>query len=208
MICYYNESDDEPQHVNEVIKKIEKEIHQPKKDVWIKWKLFGCLVINVLLSAPIYSYGTIYLQQSDFFDAQPALIWPPIIFNSVYLIVTPWLFNTISTPASRHSHGPTPDSSIFFKLTNRNVIVVFSVILSLGVSMAGIAFTYLGASLVIILTFYSIVGGEYHPVLSTCNFYRRLFILFVSLRYVIVYYHGKTVRSYQRNIKQRPAVYD
>lgn len=177
MICYYNESDDEPQHVNEVIKKIEKEIQKPKKDVWIKWKLFGCLVINVLLSAPIYSYGTIYLQQSDFFDAQPALIWPPIIFNSVYLIVTPWLFNTISTPASRHSrHGPTTDSSIFLKLTNRNVIVIFSLVLSLGVSMAGIAFTYLGASLVIILTFYSIVGGEYQPVLSTCNFLSSSFV--------------------------------
>lgn len=170
MICYYNETADEPQHVNEVIKKIEKEIQQPKEDVWIKWKLFGCLVINVLLSAPIYSYGTIYLQQRDFFDAQPALIWPPIIFNSVYLIVTPWLFNTMSTPASRNSRVSPPNSSIFSKLSNRNTIIVFTLILSGAVSMAGFAFTYLGASFAIILTCYSVVGGESQPVLSACNF--------------------------------------
>lgn len=173
MICYYNETDDdEPEHVIGVIKKIEKEIQQTKKDVWVKWKLFGCLVINVLLSAPIYSYGTIYLQQRDFFDAQPALIWPPIIFNSVYLIVTPWLFNTISTPVSRTSRTP-HDSSIFSKLTNRSIIVIFTMVLSLGVSMAGFAFTYLEANLIIIITFYSIVGGEY-PLYPLVSSYHRL----------------------------------
>lgn len=170
MICYYNESDDDPQHVNEVIKKIEKEIQPPKRDVWNKWKLFGCLVINVLLSAPIYSYGTIYLQQRDLFDTQPALIWPPIIFNSIYLIVTPWLFNAISTPASRNSRSSPSHSSICSKLTNRNIIVIFALIFSCGVSMAGFAFTYLGANFVIILTFYSIVGGKFHLVISAFNF--------------------------------------
>lgn len=183
IICYYNEADDEPQHVNEVIKKIEKDIQRPKKDVWIKWKLFGCLVINVLLSAPIYSYGTIYLQQRDFFDAQPALIWPPIIFNSVYLIVTPWLFNTISTPASRHSRtSPTHSSTVLSMLTNRIIIVVFTVLLAGGVSMAGIAFSYLGANIVIILAFYSIVGGEYQPVLSACDSLSPFAHLFVFLK--------------------------
>lgn len=160
IICYYNETE-EPQHVVDVIKKIEKEAQRITRDKWIKWKLLGCIMINVLLSAPIYSYGTIYLQQKSIFDEQPALIWPPIIFNSVYLLVTPWLFNTISTPASRNSRSSPRESSIFTKLTNRNVIVVFSLILSAGVSIAGFAFTYFGANFMIILIFYSVVGGEY-----------------------------------------------
>lgn len=160
IICYYNEAEDEPQHVNEVISKIEKSNRRVMGDRWIKWKLFGCLIINVLLSAPIYSYGTIYLQQKETFDEQPALIWPPIIFNSIYLFVTPWLFNTISTPASRHSRGPPTDSSIFAKLTNKSVIIVFTAILCCGVSIGGVAFTYLKANVFVILIFYSIVGGE------------------------------------------------
>lgn len=151
IISYYNEDDDEPKHVNEVIHKIEK-TNERLRDRWIKWKLFGCLIINVLLSAPIYSYGTLYLLQKPLFDAQPILIWPPIVFNSVYLMVTPWLFNTISTNAS---------SSIFAKLSNKNVIMIFSVILSFGVSLAGFAFSYLHANFAVILICYSIVGGEF-----------------------------------------------
>lgn len=160
IICYYNEGDDEPQHVNEVIKHIEK-AHQPiDVDKWIRWKLFGCLLINVLLSAPIYSYGTIYLQQKEAFDEHPSIIWPPIVFNSIYLLVTPWLFNSISTPASRSSRSNRVESSIFSKLTNKSVIVVFSMVLATGVSVAGFAFTYLHANFVMILIFYSIIGGE------------------------------------------------
>lgn len=160
IICYYNEGEDEPQHVNEVISKIATCSRRTMSDRWIKWKLFGCLMINVLLSAPIYSYGTIYLQQKETFDEQPALIWPPIIFNSVYLFVTPWLFNTISTPASRHSRGPPAESSIFSKLTNKSVIIVFTLILCFGVSLGGVAFAWLQANIFVILIFYSIIGGE------------------------------------------------
>lgn len=160
IICYYNEGDDEPQRVNEVIKHIEKAHQQIDEDKWIKWKLFGCLMINVFLSAPIYSYGTIYLQQKETFDENPAIIWPPIVFNSIYLLVTPWLFNSISTPASRSSRSNRVDSSIFSKLTNKSVIVVFTIFLATGVSIAGFAFTYLHANFVMILIFYSIIGGE------------------------------------------------
>lgn len=158
IICYYNEVEDEPQHVNDVMKKIEKATEPVKRDSWIKWKLFGCLMINVLLSAPIYSYGTIYVQQKEMFDEQPALIWPPIIFSSISLLVTPWLFNTISTPTSRHSRSP--HSSMFSKLTNKRVIVIFSLVFSAGVSISGFTFAYLKANFVIVLIFYSIVGGE------------------------------------------------
>lgn len=161
IICYYNEVEAEPQHANDVIKKIEKASEPVKRDRWIKWKLFGCLMINVLLSAPIYSYGTIYVQQKELFDAKPALIWPPIIFNSISLFVTPWLFNSISTPASRHSRSPHSGSSLLSKVTNKQVIVIFSLILSIGISVSGFAFAYLRANLVIVMIFYSIIGGEF-----------------------------------------------
>lgn len=161
IICYYNEDDDEPKHVTEVIHKIEKTNQRLKRDSWIKWKLVGCLIINVLLSAPVYSYGTLYLLQKPLFDAQPILIWPPIIFMAVSLIVTPWLFNSISTPASRNSRvAANTESSIFTNLTNKNVIIVFSAILSTGVSVAGLAFSYLKANFTMILIFYSIIGGK------------------------------------------------
>lgn len=160
IICYYNEPNDEPQHAHEVIKKIEKANQRISRDSWIRWRLFGCLLINVLLSAPIYSYGTIYLQQKEAFDGDPAIIWPPIIFNSVYLLVTPWLFNTISTPASRNSRSPSAESTFFTRLTDKRVIIIFSLILSAGVSISGFAFTYLQANFVIILIFYSIIGGK------------------------------------------------
>lgn len=161
IICYY-ESDEEPQHVKEVIKKIEKaNQNEFYRNSWIKWKLLGCLIINVLLSMPIYSYGTIYLQHKELFDEQPALIWPPIIFNSVNLLVTPWLFNTISTPASRNSRASHSHSSIFTKLTNKSVIIIFALVLSAAVSIGGLAFAYLQANIVVILIFYSIIGGEY-----------------------------------------------
>lgn len=164
IICYYNDSEsDEPQHAHDVLKKIEKANQRISRDRWIKWRLFGCLMINVFLSAPIYSYGTIYLQKKELFDEQPALIWPPIIFNSIYLLVTPWLFNTISTPASRNSRSPHNDTSFFAKLTNKRVIVIFSLILSISVSIAGFAFTYMRGNFVIILIFYSIIGGEFQP---------------------------------------------
>lgn len=160
MICYYNETDDEPQHVNAVISKIERAGRRISRDSWIKWKIFGCLMINVFLSAPIYSYGTIYLQQKEVFDEQPALIFMPIIFNSVYLLVTPWLFNSISTPTSRHS-TQRADTSIFSKLTNKSVIIIFALVLCVGVSISGLAFTFLRANFVMILIFYSIIGGKF-----------------------------------------------
>lgn len=164
IISYYNDDEDDPQHVIDVIKNIEKANQRIMQDSWIKWKLFGYLMINVLLSAPVYSYGTMYLQQKELFDGQPAIIWPPIIFNSVYLLVTPWLFNSISTPASRNSRGPSSETSMFSKITNKRVIIVFSLILASGMSIAGFSFTYLKANFVMILFFYSIIGGECYSV--------------------------------------------
>jgi hypothetical protein len=180
IISFY-EDDDEPKHVTEVIRKIEKTNQRLKRDRWIKWKLFGCLIINVLLSAPIYSYGTLYLLQKPLFDAQPLLVYPPIVFNSVYLIVTPWLFNSISTPASRSSRLMThAESTTFAKLTNKNVIIIFSAILSMSISVAGFTFSYLKANITLILIFYSIIGGKCFKLNSPNEVLINLIILGMS----------------------------
>jgi hypothetical protein len=159
IISFYSE-DAEPSHTKEVILKIEKSNQWIKHDKWIKFKLFGCLLINILLSAPVYSYGTIYLLQKRFFDSQPVLFWPPILLNSIFLIVTPWLFNSISTPPSRSSRTAYASSSIFANLSNRAVIVVFSLVLSLAVCVAGFSFSEMNANLPVIFIFFSVIGGN------------------------------------------------
>jgi hypothetical protein len=160
IISFYNNDDTEPSHTNEVILKIEKSNQRINRDKWIKFKLFGCLIINILLSAPVYSYGTIYLLQKRFFDSQPLVVWPPILLNSVFLIVTPWLFNSISTPSSRNSRSAYVSASIFAKLSNRAVIIIFSTVLSLAVCVAGFSFSNLNANFAVIFAFFSVIGGN------------------------------------------------
>lgn len=161
---YLENKDDEPCHTKDVIKRIRNSNRRRiESDFLIRWKLFGCLIINFLLSAPIYSYSIMYLQQKEVFESNPVLIWPPIIFNSVYLLVTPWLFNSISTPASRNSrkHQIKPPTRIFSNLSNKSIVIVFSVLLSMSISIAGFSFLFLQANHLIILIFYSVVGGTY-----------------------------------------------
>lgn len=160
IISFYKTDDAEPSHTNEVILKIEKSNQRIKPDKWMKLKLFGCLLINILLSAPVYSYGTIYLLQKGFFDSQPVLLWPPILLNSVFLIVTPWLFNSISTPTSRSSRTAYTGSSFFANLSNRAVIIIFSSVLSLAVCVSGFSFSNLNANFAVIFVFLSVIGGN------------------------------------------------
>lgn len=170
-IISYNEKDDqEPNHPKDVIRRIHSSTNTTTRrrlesNALIRCKLFGCLVIIFLLSAPIYSYGTIYLHQKEIFESNPALIFPPIIFNSVYLLVTPWLFNSISsTPASRNSskvsrHTTAPGLAHCVNLTNKNIVIGFSLILAASISIAGFAYTFVGANYMLILIFYSVLGG-------------------------------------------------
>lgn len=169
-IISYNEKDDqEPNHPKDVIRRIHSSTNTTRRrlesNALIRCKLFGCLVIIFLLSAPIYSYGTIYLHQKEIFESNPALIFPPIIFNSVYLLVTPWLFNSISsTPASRNSskvsrHTTAPGLAHCVNLTNKNIVIGFSLILAASISIAGFAYTFVGANYMLILIFYSVLGG-------------------------------------------------
>jgi hypothetical protein len=162
-IISYLDKDDEPSHTKDVIKRIRNSNRRRiESDFLIRCKLFGCLIINFLLSAPIYSYSIMYLQQKEIFESNPVLIWPPVVFNSVYLLVTPWLFNSISTPVSRNSRKNQRNASTSFlsNLTNKNIVIVFSLLLSTCISIAGFTFIFLNANHYVILIFYSIIGGK------------------------------------------------
>lgn len=172
IICYYK--DDENQDgdtVNDVIDNIERgnnsqevtRCQNSKKSIVtsVKWKLLGCFLMNVLLSSPIYGFITIYLLHKEKLDGSIALIWTPIIFNAIYLLVTPWLFNTL-IPSSSHSK----------LLTNRNVIIVFTLILSAAISLSGFTFSYLDANFLVIFVLYGVVGG-----MSSCVILGKMFVI-------------------------------
>ena len=168
IICYYKDDNNENQDhstVHEVIdnieqgtnnnnNKIEIEKVSNKKNITesLKWKLFGCFLMNVLLSSPIYGFITIYLLHKDKLDGSIALIWIPIIFNAIYLLVTPWLFNTL-IPSTTHAN------SNAMRLTNRNVIIVFTLIMSTAISLSGFTFSYLDANFFLICLLYGVIGG-------------------------------------------------
>lgn len=169
IISYHEKEDVEPNHTKDVIRRIHRGSYRRRieSNVVIRCKLFGCLVMILLLSAPIYSYGTIYLQQKEIFEPNPALIFPPIIFNSVYLLVTPWLFNSISTPASRNSRKISrklPPIGFLVNLTNKNIVITFSLILAASISIAGFTYTYADANHFAILIFYSVFGGRMNSI--------------------------------------------
>lgn len=186
IICYYKEENDGENHdnVHDVIEHIEKaktkhqqqkndfkeEVFERKK--WIKWRLFGCLIMNILLSSPIYSFVTIYLHHKEKLDENIALIWIPIIFNAVYLLSTPWLFNTILSPTSNASSSPNVS-----RLTNRNVLIIFTLVLSAAISLSGFAFAYLNANFFLILLFYGIIGGK-----KNIFFYHFIFFFFSFIK--------------------------
>ena len=115
------------------------------------------------------------------FDASPALIWPPILYNSVYLIVTPWLFNTISTPSTHTATSNTSNMSLLSKLTNKNIIILFTLMLSMGISICGVLFTFFKANFFLILIFYSVFGGEFY------FYFHILFICYILLA-ILFYY--------------------
>ncbi|CAG9803136.1 unnamed protein product [Chironomus riparius] len=180
IICYYKDDNNENQDhgtVHEVIDNIEQgnnnnnnvEIAKvsSKKNIVesLKWKLFGCFLMNVLLSSPIYGFITIYLLHKDKLDGSIALIWIPIIFNAVYLLVTPWLFNTL-IPSTTHAN------SNAMRLTNRNVIIVFTLIMSAAISLSGFTFSYLNANFFLICLLYGVIGG-----MSSCVILGKMFVI-------------------------------
>lgn len=186
IICYYKDDNNDNQDhstVHEVVDNIEQaneninnnknEVlrkHSSKRSITesLKLKLFGCFLMNVLLSSPIYGFSSIYLLNKDKLDGSIALIWIPIIFNAVYLLVTPWLFNTL-IPSTTHA-----DSNAT-RLTNRNVIIVFTLIMSSAISLSGFTFSYLDANFFLIFLFYGVIGGT---VLFVFFFIFRLYMAY------------------------------
>lgn len=173
IICYYKDDNNENQDhstVHEVIDNIEQgntninnnnnnEVlrkYSSKRNITesLKLKLFGCFLMNVLLSSPIYGFTSIYLLHKEKLDGSIALIWIPIIFNAVYLLVTPWLFNTL-IPSTTHANSNAT------RLTNRNVIIVFTLIMSSAISLSGFTFSYLDANFFLIFLLYGIIGGTF-----------------------------------------------
>jgi hypothetical protein len=197
IICYYKEEDENYDNVNAVIENIQKVESRSREAAgenynnnnnnnenkyyrhddkrrqreWIKMKLFGCLLINVFLSSPIYGFATIYSHIGGL-DGNILLIWIPIIFNATYLIVTPWLFNPTSYTLSSMKASTFASSSSFSskKLTNRNVIIFFTLIMSTAISFSGFVYAYLDANFILILLSYAVIGGNYthsHTLIRT-----------------------------------------
>lgn len=153
IICYYKEeSEEDNDTVHAVIENIERTVqkqtsHHRDKIVnqkHVMWRLFGCLLIIILLSSPIYGFTTIYLHHRTLFDEHMILIWAPIVYSAVYLLVTPWLFS--ATCVSQFSY--------------RSVILTSTFIMSLAISISGLIFIYFKANFLLITLLYGVIGGE------------------------------------------------
>jgi hypothetical protein len=149
IICYYKEENEENNDtVHAVIENIEKSSHKRRvlKNKWLKFRLFGCMLIIILLSSPVYCYVTLYLHHRDVVEDQNVvLIWAPIIFNAVYFVVTPWLIS----------------DSILSSLSNRTVILLFTCILSLAISASGFVFIFFDDKFFpLVIALYGVIGGK------------------------------------------------
>lgn len=148
IICYYKEENEEDNHtVHAVIENIEKKHKRRKIDhrKWLALRLFGCMLIIMLLSSPVYGYVTLYLHHRELVeDGNVVLIWAPIIFNAVYLLVTPWLIS----------------DTILSRLSNRTVIFLFTLTMSFAISASGLIFVYFDDKLFpLVILVYGVIGG-------------------------------------------------
>lgn len=176
IICYYKEESEEDNHtVHAVIENIEKtgNIKQTPDHhrKCLILRLFGCLLIIILLSSPIYGYVTLYLHHQELVEGgNLVLIWPPIIFNAVYLLVTPWLIS----------------DAIFPRLSNRNVILLFTLLMSLAISASGFIFVYFEEYFPYVIFLYGVIGGMRCVVLSHNYFLTVCFFFIGSSACIIV----------------------
>lgn len=148
IICYYKEENEEDNDtVHAVIENIEKGCYKRHKHDHRKWlilHLFGCLLIIILLSSPIYGFVTLYLHHRELVEDNVVLIWAPIIFNAVYLLVTPWLISDAILP----------------RLSARTVIILFTIIMSLAIFASGLLLVYFDDNFYpLIILLYGVIGG-------------------------------------------------
>lgn len=151
IICYYKEeSEDYNDTVHAVIENIEKnessyKRHKPDHRKWLFLRLFGCLLIIILLSSPVYGFVTLYLHHRELVENNFVLIWAPIIYNAVYLLLTPWLIS---------------DDSVLFRFSNRTVIILSTLSLSLAIAASGFTFVYFDDKFFPLVIFlYGFIGG-------------------------------------------------
>lgn len=164
IICYYKEEsgdNNDDDNVHAVISKVKQFSSMTAAKTFnqkhLMWQLFGCLLIIILLSSPIYGFATLYLYHRE--DDDAILIWTPIIFSAIYLLVTPWLFSPLYI--ARFSH--------------RSVILVSAFILSLAISISGLIYVYFNANFLLIVL-YGVIGGN--KKLSTLS--QKYFYLFLN----------------------------
>lgn len=145
IICFYKEeNEDDNNTVHAVIEKIAKKRHKPENRKRLIFRLFGCLLIIILLSSPIYGFVTLYLHHRELLEDNVVLIWAPIIFNAVYLLVTPWLIS----------------DNLLSSLSNRTVILLFTLLMSIAISASSFIFVYFDQKLFpFIILLYGAIGG-------------------------------------------------
>jgi hypothetical protein len=164
IICYYKEESEDNKdddNVHAVISKVNQFSNVTTKSFnhkQIMWQLFGCLLIIILLSSPIYGFATLYLYHRTLMNENAIIIWTPIIFSATYLLLTPLLFSPV----------------YIAQFSNRSVILVSAFILSLAISISGVIFVYFNANfLLIVPLLYGVIGGKkiiYMPYLDHIYF--------------------------------------
>lgn len=146
----------------------------------VKWKYFVCaLFINVrysnfvwyvrsssnsrsyylfqmILSCPVYVYGLFLVQEPSTKD-----VWPPIIFNSVYLMLTPQFFKSYS---------------FIHRLSDRAGTVIGVIIASVGITINGLLLSSSDPHYLIGTFFYGGLGGK-----ACCNTILVILIIEVVL---------------------------
>lgn len=99
----------------------------------------------MILSCPVYAYGLFLIKEPSTKD-----VWPPIVFNSVYLMLTPQFFNS---------------NSWIHSLRDRAVIVIGVIIASTGITINGLMLSSSEPHYLIGTFFYGGLGGKLFVIL-------------------------------------------
>lgn len=98
----------------------------------------------MILSCPVYIYGLFVVQEPSGKDT-----WPPIVFNSVYLMLTPQFFKSQSS---------------IHRLSDRAGVVVGVIIASVGITINGLMVSSSDPHYLIGTLFYGGLGGKVHSL--------------------------------------------
>lgn len=94
----------------------------------------------MILSCPVYVYGLFLVQEPSTRD-----VWPPIVFNSVYLMLTPQFFKSYS---------------FIHRFSDRSGIVIGVIIASIGITINGLVLSSPDSYYLIGTLFYGGLGGK------------------------------------------------